>query len=292
VNTNDGLTMLVDALPGLNRVRAVQRALDGRVKPVYLEIGVSKGLAFRRISADEKIAVDPEFRLSARSRAQADAKGRVTHYFETTSDDFFANEAAFLEQCPIDVALIDGMHTYEQVVRDVENTVRYLQDDGVIFLHDCNPATELIGRRAESWADFIAQQKGPLVIGVWSGDVWKSIVYLRSMRHDLRVAVLKCDMGVGVIRKGTFGFAIVLLASGGRGVRLQRSRRRPRALAEPEAAPVSRHISRCERRISPQIKEAGRSAALASCALDRCRSGTRQCAASDPCKPGQLLQPW
>jgi methyltransferase family protein len=99
--------------------------------------------------------------------------------------------------------LIDGLHTYEQVVRDVENTVRYLRDDGIIFLHDCNPATELISRRAESWDDFIAQQKGPLVIGVWSGDVWKSIVYLRSMRDDLRVTVLKCDMGVGVVRKGS-----------------------------------------------------------------------------------------
>jgi hypothetical protein len=203
VNFNDGLTMLVDALPGVNRIKAVQRALEGRVKPVYLEIGVSKGLAFRRISADEKIAVDPAFKLSARSRSLADAKARASHYFEMTSDAFFANETAFLEQRPIDVALIDGLHTYEQVVRDVENTVRYLRDDGVIVLHDCNPARELIGRRAATWDDFVAQQKGPLKLGVWSGDVWKAIVYLRSTRHDLRVAVLKCDLGVGVVRKGS-----------------------------------------------------------------------------------------
>jgi Methyltransferase domain len=202
VNFNDGLTMLVDALPGVNRIKAVQRALEGLVKPVYLEIGVSKGLAFRRISADEKIAVDPAFKLSARSRSLADAKARATHYFETTSDAFFANETAFLEQRPIDVALIDGLHTYEQVVRDVENTVRYLRDDGVIVLHDCNPARELIGRRAATWDDFVAQQKGPLRLGIWSGDVWKAIVYLRSMRDDLRVAVLKCDLGVGLVRKG------------------------------------------------------------------------------------------
>jgi hypothetical protein len=38
---------------------------------------------------------------------------------------------------------------------------------------------------------------------VWNGDVWKAIVYLRSMRHDLRVAVLKCDQGVGIVRKGS-----------------------------------------------------------------------------------------
>lgn len=203
MNINNGLVMLADALPGANRIKAVQRALEGRANPVYLEIGVSRGQAFQRISADQKIAVDPAFRLTERTRRLADAKARATHYFETTSDDFFASQTAFLEQRPIDVALIDGMHTYEQVVRDVENTVRYLRDDGVIFLHDCNPAFELIGRRAESWDDFVTQQKGPLVIGIWSGDVWKSIVYLRSMRDDLRVAVLKCDMGVGVVRKGS-----------------------------------------------------------------------------------------
>jgi Methyltransferase domain len=187
----------------VNRIKAVQRALDARVQPVYLEIGVSHGSAFRRIAADEKIAVDPAFRLSARSRRLADAKARATHYFETTSDAFFANETAFLEQRGIDVALIDGLHTYRQVVRDVENTLHYLRDDGVIVLHDCNPALAVIGRPAASYADFLAQQKGLLAIGVWSGDVWKAVVYLRSTRHDLRVAVLKCDLGVGIIRKGS-----------------------------------------------------------------------------------------
>lgn len=186
----------------MNRIKAAQRALDGRVSPVYLEIGVSRGFAFRRISSDVKIAVDPAFRLSARSRRQADAKARATYYFETTSDAFFANETAFLEQHGVDVALIDGLHTYGQVVRDVENTLRYLRDDGVIVLHDCNPARALIARPAASQADFIAQQKGLLKVGVWSGDVWKAIVYLRSARPDVRVAVLKCDLGVGIVRKG------------------------------------------------------------------------------------------
>ena len=121
------------------RIKTVQQALGERINPVYLEIGVSHGLAFRRITADEKIAVDPAFKLSARTRRLADAKARTTHYFETTSDAFFENETAFLGQHGIDVALIDGLHTYEQVVRDVEHTLRYLRDDGVIVLHDCNP---------------------------------------------------------------------------------------------------------------------------------------------------------
>lgn len=184
----------------VNRIKAVQRALDERTRPVYLEIGVNRGAAFRRITADEKIAVDPAFKVSASSRRIAEANARKTYYFEVTSDAFFAHESAFLEQRGIDVTLIDGLHTYSQVIRDVENTLRYLRDDGVIVLHDCNPVRESIGYPAESLADFYAQS--PWWYMNWSGDVWKAIVHLRSTRDDLRVAVLKCDFGVGIIRRG------------------------------------------------------------------------------------------
>jgi Methyltransferase domain len=190
----------------VNRIKVVQQALCGRVKPAYLEIGVSHGMAFRRITADEKIGVDPAFKLSARSRRLADATARTTYYFETSSDAFFANETALLERHGIDVALIDGLHTYRQAVRDVENTLRYLRDDGVIALHDCNPACAWIASPATSYTEFRAQNRWRdlflLTAPAWSGDVWKTIVYLRSTRPDLRVAVLKCDRGVGIVRKG------------------------------------------------------------------------------------------
>ncbi|MDH6247892.1 class I SAM-dependent methyltransferase [Mycobacterium sp. OTB74] len=190
----------------MNRIEVVQQALDERAKPVYLEIGVSNGLAFRRIAADEKIAVDPAFRLSARSRRLADAKAYATHYFETTSNAFFASQTAFLAERGIDVALIDGLHSYEQVVRDVENTLRYLRDGGVIVLHDCNPATASIGSPATSYDDFRAHNRWWSLLWLtgppWSGDVWKAIVHLRSTRDDLQIAVLKCDWGVGILRKG------------------------------------------------------------------------------------------
>lgn len=185
----------------MNRIKAVQQALDGRSTRVYLEIGVSRGAAFRRISAEEKIAVDPAFKLSTRARRRADAKAQATHYFEMASDVFFAEKTAFLKQRGIDVALIDGLHTYGQVVRDVENTLRYLRDDGVIFLHDCNPTRPSVACPADSFADFRAQNRWWEV--AWSGDVWKAIVYLRSTRHDLRIVVLNCDWGVGIVRKGT-----------------------------------------------------------------------------------------
>lgn len=184
----------------MNRINAVRQALDGRANSVYLEIGVKRGWAFKRITAGEKIAVDPALRLSGRTRRQAEAKGSA-HYFAMPSDDFFENETAVLGR-GVDVALIDGLHTYEQALRDVENTLRYLRDDGVIFMHDCNPALEIMGRPAPSYAEYLSQQSGPVRWGIWNGDVWKAIVHLRT-RNDLRVAVLKCDFGVGVVQKGS-----------------------------------------------------------------------------------------
>ncbi|ORB61078.1 class I SAM-dependent methyltransferase [Mycolicibacterium tusciae] len=185
----------------MNRKRVVRRALSGRTEPVYLEIGVKRGAAFRGVTADQKIAVDPAFKIPALYRRLAEAKARETLYFEMTSDAFFANEADFLQERGVDVALVDGLHTYAQVLADVENTLRYLKDDGVIVLHDCNPSLESIGYPAESIADFSAQHHWWNLL--WSGDVWKAIVHLRSTRDDLRVAVLKGDFGVGIIRKGS-----------------------------------------------------------------------------------------
>lgn len=124
-------------IAGVNRIEAVQLALQNRTNPLYLEIGVQYGKAFRRIAAAEKIAVDPRFRLSQRSRRRADRLGN-THYFEMTSDSFFVDVPPLLDR-GIYVALIDGLHTYEQTFRDVENTLRFLRAEGVILLHDCNP---------------------------------------------------------------------------------------------------------------------------------------------------------
>ena len=78
--------------------------------------------------------------------------------------------------------------------------------DGIIVLHDCNPATAMIGFPATSYEDFRAQNRWQSLLWLnlppWSGDVWKAIVALRSTSDALRVAVLKCDFGVGIVRRG------------------------------------------------------------------------------------------
>ena len=93
--------------------------------------------------------------------------------------------------------LVDGLHTAEQSYRDVINSLVWLSDSGTIVLHDCNPASEVaaLPTMAMAW-------RRPDFTGEWNGDVWKTIVRLRATRPDLRVCVLDCDQGVGLVRYG------------------------------------------------------------------------------------------
>ena len=113
------------------------------------------------------------------------------------SDEFFASPPPTCTTLGIDVAFVDGLHTYGQSLFDVENCLRYLNRNGVILLHDCNPPSEAAATVARSWED-VSKMNPPNWNGAWTGDVWKTIVHLRSCRADLNVGVMDCDFGIGV----------------------------------------------------------------------------------------------
>ena len=110
----------------MNRISIVNGLLMARNNPTYLEIGVSNGKMFRKTKARKKIAVDPVIAFDY------DSSDLNNTYFEMSSDDFFRRGDELLQKRKIDVAFIDGLHTYEQSLRDVENCLKYLKRDGVI----------------------------------------------------------------------------------------------------------------------------------------------------------------
>ncbi len=87
-------------------------------------------------------------------------------------------------------------------MKDVQNTLRYLNKNGVIILHDCNPLSEVAALPAKSIRE-IQNLNPPGFTGTWNGNVWKTIAYLRSIAKNLHVFVLDCDFGLGIITKGT-----------------------------------------------------------------------------------------
>ena len=132
----------------------------------YLEIGCQSDVNFSKIIIKNKIGVDPQ--------------SGGTH--RMTSDDFFKqNKSTF------DLIFIDGLHVYEQVLKDIENSLKVLNDNGVILVHDCLPA--------KIWHQTIPQTHSS-----WNGDVWKSIVKSRT-RIDIDTYTIEADQGLGLILK-------------------------------------------------------------------------------------------
>ena len=99
-----------------------------------------------------------------------------------TSDDFFEqNEEMF------DIVFIDGLHIYDQVRRDIINSLLCLEDNGIILLHDCLPLTH-------------SAHTPHRETRVWNGDVWRAIVQARTS-EIIDTAVCLIDHGVGIICK-------------------------------------------------------------------------------------------
>lgn len=132
----------------------------------YLEIGTQFGQCFQHIDIENKICVDP-----------VKSYDKLTH--EMTSDDFFQqNKEKF------DIIFVDGLHTEEQCLKDILNSVKVLNKNGSIIVHDCLPSDEKFTDPG------------------WNGTVYRSIIELRYWYSDVDVKVIDTDCGCGFIRKG------------------------------------------------------------------------------------------
>jgi hypothetical protein len=161
-------------LPG-PAYREVLAALHKRVCPRgYLEIGVETGASFGLSPASQLVGVDPDMSHVDRSRLPAHAR-----LFETTSDEFFATHVRedVYADAPLDLTFIDGLHQFEQALRDFIHVEAWSHPTSAIVLHDCIPILPAYAER-ERCTRF------------WVGDVWKVVAVLSSARPDLRIVLV------------------------------------------------------------------------------------------------------
>lgn len=189
----------------MNRVHVIQELIDRKKAETYLEIGFGYGDAFLNIKAPRKLVVDPKFVILKKRVlkyfAKNISKNIPNRYYRMTSDEFFETKKDLLRKTPPDIIFVDGLHTYEQSLKDVLNALDIIKDNGVIVLHDCNPLSEAVAYPAGSYKE-AKEANLPGWTGFWSGDVWKTAIYLRSQRPDLKAFVLNFDTGLGIIVKG------------------------------------------------------------------------------------------
>ncbi|MDE2357604.1 MAG: class I SAM-dependent methyltransferase, partial [Alphaproteobacteria bacterium] len=152
---------------GYNRISLVNLLLSGTPDGDYLEIGCAGNDLFDSVMAARKVGVDP-------------VRGG-TH--RQTSDDFFSAWRGG----KFDVIFIDGLHTYEQVRRDLVNALAWLKPGGWIAMHDMLP---------RDWKEEHVPQ---IQSRGWTGDGWKCAFELAET-PDIAFRLIAMDHGVAVLR--------------------------------------------------------------------------------------------
>jgi hypothetical protein len=140
----------------------------------YLEIGVWYGQSLCLAKPPTvALGVDPK------PWHELPAFAAETRIFTITSDAFFADQPwhAALGPRRFDLAFIDGLHRFEQVLRDFVNVERHCTPDSVVVFHDTLPLVPVAAER-EVAAPF------------WCGDVWKIVPCLEHYRPDLRIVTI------------------------------------------------------------------------------------------------------
>jgi hypothetical protein len=159
----------------MTRTEIINGLIDKYGYKSYLEIGVNTpaqpGYNWVGVKVDTKHGVDPN----------------VDTTYRMESDEFFENH---INQ-KYDIVFVDGLHIFEQVYKDIINSLENLNEGGIIVAHDCNPTEEITQRRVRA---------NP---GAWHGDVWKAIVKLRLENPELDVCTVDTDEGCGIIKKGS-----------------------------------------------------------------------------------------
>jgi hypothetical protein len=160
----------------------------------YLEIGVSNPYDnYLKVQCENKECVDPYYdtrdlwfssrkyeMLTQEEYDEVINKINEVLTYQMSSDEFFAQNTK-----KYDIIFIDGLHTKEQVAKDISNALKCLNKGGKIIVHDCLPPSE------ES--QLSNRPKG----GPWCGDVWRAIP--EFIYQNVNINVVNCDYGCAVI---------------------------------------------------------------------------------------------
>jgi hypothetical protein len=102
--------------------------------------------------------------------------------YRMTSDEFFEKHS----HLKFNVIFIDGLHEYEQCQKDCLNSIKSLEDGGIILFHDFLPRSPF-------------EESVPRKQAAWTGDVWKVAVELNNSENvDFRI--VNINNGIGILK--------------------------------------------------------------------------------------------
>ena len=175
----------------VSRAEVVNRMTGLFARPRYLEIGVAAGETFLNVSAATKVAVDPNFNLDVAAYANS-----TQIFYETTSDEYFSKHND--PQDKFDVVYIDGLHTFEQTLRDFTNAMESLSPNGIVVIDDVLPT---------SYAAALSSQLDAMLVkqatddddNSWMGDTYKLVYFIHAFFPSLRLRTVNDNHGQAVV---------------------------------------------------------------------------------------------
>jgi hypothetical protein len=147
------------------------------------------------VPAVRKVAVDPAFRFDHVAMQAAHPEAT---YHPVPSDEYFAHHAAGDE---FDLIYLDGLHVYDQTLRDLLNGLEHLQPRGVVVIDDTVPPTSMAAIRERR--DFDAERvRTGSDAKEWMGDVFKVVHFIQAFCPYLRYATIANNHGQTVVWRG------------------------------------------------------------------------------------------
>lgn len=178
----------------VRRWQVVQTLLDQFDSPRYVEVGVNKGNTFRHLSAALKVAVDPKFLFDW--EAERREHGPNAQYHQVTSDVYFGSIVDADQQ--FDVIYLDGLHTFEQTLRDLTNALAHLAPQGVILIDDVRPPS-YHASLPDHAAYLKVRQHVKDARAAWMGDVYKLVWFIDTFMPSLSYATIANNHGQAVV---------------------------------------------------------------------------------------------
>lgn len=179
---------------GIRRFEVLQALLELFDEPRYLEIGVSKGTTFHHLNAGLKVAVDPRFQFDW--EAEKAQRGPSTQYYEVPSDVYFGSIVDRSQE--FDVIYLDGLHTFEQTLRDFTNALAHLADGGVIVIDDVKPSSYHASLpnpgSYQKLRQYVNDERR-----AWMGDVYRLVWFIDTFYQSLSYATISNNHGQAVV---------------------------------------------------------------------------------------------
>jgi hypothetical protein len=160
-------------MPGDDYTTVLERIYRAMQPETAIEIGVYQGASLALFEPPTiAIGVDPSATLLVPTKTQ-------THLYAETSDAFFAARRyqALAGERPLTVGFIDGLHLFEQALKDFIGLEALCGPHSAILFHDVVPLDEATQRRERDTV-------------FHTGDVWKVVQCLKHYRPDLSIVTI------------------------------------------------------------------------------------------------------